>query len=510
MTRRTLVGLAATAGLGTALTGCRVQTTSDDGGAGGAAQSGKIKFPEPAVELPTEDVTYRAMMSGGIKQPYFEAVWKAFHDAHPNITMQLDATDWKRINEVVPLGVRNNTAPDMFQKPQNVPVQVMVNEGWVAPLDDIIPDFQEWKKNYPAGAFIPGVHVFNGKTYSWTFTSSRSQYGHLLFFDSALMSKAEVDPTAERLTWDTFRSTAKKITDQGDGNSYGLFIGGSGKLGSLTMELAQLAGLAGGEMDFSTGEYNFTKPLLRDAIDLMLAIKDDGSMFPGYISLTQNEVDARFPQGKAGMTFSGAWDIPNWERDAPDYEYGLAMPPMPNSEEFHHTGFTEGTAAPLYAYANSKYPEITGELLRYMGSVEGQVMLIILTKGIFSSEIEEANEKARGSDLVSGKAKKAGEIMADLRVISPLPQQANPDVAEVILAQKKVQPSFDDVMQGIFSGQVSDIDKALQDLQDRMDKSLDDAIAAAQKKGADVSRDDWVFSNWDPESDYTLDMYEGR
>lgn len=410
MTRRTLVGLAATAGLGTALAGCRVQTTSDDGGAGGAAESGKIKFPEPKAELPTEDVTYRAMMSGGIKQPYFEAVWKAFQDAHSNVTMQLDATDWKRINEVVPLGVRNNTAPDLFQKPQNVPVQVMVNEGWVAALDDVIPDFEEWKKNYPAGAFIPGEHVFGGKTYSWTFTSSRSQYGQLMFYDSALMSKAELDPTAERFTWDDFRAAAKKITDQGDGKNYGLFIAGTDKLGAFTMNLAELAGLKGGEMDFTTGEYNFTQPLLRDAIDLMMGIKDDGSMFPGYISLTQNDVDARFPQGKAGMTFSGAWDVADWERDAPDYEYGLAMPPTPNSKEMHHTVFTEGTAAPLYAYADSKYPEVTGELLRYMGSVEGQVMLIILTKGIFSSEIEEANEKAKRSDLVSGKAKQAGDI----------------------------------------------------------------------------------------------------
>src|SRR5699024_9381466 len=98
----------------------------------------------------------------------------------------------------------------------------------------------------------------------------------------------------------------------------------------------------------------------------------------------------------------------------------------------------------------------------------------------------------------------------DLRRISPMPQQANEDVAEVILAQKKVQPDFADVMQGVFSGQVGNIDKALQDLQDRMNKSLDDAIEAARKKGADVSRDDWVFPNWDPDTDYTLDMYESR
>jgi len=58
-------------------------------------------------------------------------------------------------------------------------------------------------------------------------------------------------------------------------------------------------------------------------------------------------------------------------------------------------------------------------------------------------------------------------------------------------------------VQGIYTGQLGDAKKAMQDLTDRSDKELDRAIKAAQAKGAKVSRDDYVFPNWDPTKDYT-------
>jgi multiple sugar transport system substrate-binding protein len=43
----------------------------------------------------------------------------------------------------------------------------------------------------------------------------------------------------------------------------------------------------------------------------------------------------------------------------------------------------------------------------------------------------------------------------------------------------------------------------MKDLQDRMDAALDAAIKTAQQRGAKVSRDDFVFADWDPAQDYT-------
>lgn len=65
-----------------------------------------------------------------------------------------------------------------------------------------------------------------------------------------------------------------------------------------------------------------------------------------------------------------------------------------------------------------------------------------------------------------------------------------------------VQPDFGQVVQGIFTGQLSDARAALTDLQSREDAELERAIEAARANGAQVTRDDWVFPNWDPTRDY--------
>jgi len=60
----------------------------------------------------------------------------------------------------------------------------------------------------------------------------------------------------------------------------------------------------------------------------------------------------------------------------------------------------------------------------------------------------------------------------------------------------------------LMSGQLTDVKKQFKDLADRANKELDRAIKAAQDKGAKVSRDDYVFKNWDPTKDYTEADYK--
>ena len=66
-----------------------------------------------------------------------------------------------------------------------------------------------------------------------------------------------------------------------------------------------------------------------------------------------------------------------------------------------------------------------------------------------------------------------------------------------------MHPNLGETVQGIYSGQLQDAKKALQALQINSDQELDRAIKAAQAKGAKVTRNDWVFPNWDPTKDYT-------
>lgn len=508
VSRRQLLGVAGTAAVTAALAGCSVVTSAPKSSST-STKSGKIPeivFPRSNVNLPKNPTTFSWMDSGGLKTLFEQPMFSAYEKVYPTVKISYDDTSWTVIDETVPVGVRNGSAPDVFQMPDDVPPQIAVNEGWVAPLDDVIPNFQQWKSRYPATAFIPGVHVFNGKTYGWTFTSSRSQYGELLVYDVEYLKRAGYDPSQARMTWNDFRQACKKVTKQGSGSYYGLMTAGP-DLGGLVLTLAELAGAIGGEMNWKTGLYNYTAPEMQAAVEMLLAVKSDGSIFPGFMSLNDQTSRARMPNRVAGMIFDGPWDIPAWQQSYPQYNFGIAETPTPHGKWAPYS-YQEGTAAPLWVFSGSKNKEIAGQLFSYMGGLTGQRDLVAYTEGIFLSEIASVNAAVKRDGLLKGRAKRAVEIMQGMMRMEPIVETRNPATAEVILEQKPVVPSMSDVVEGIFSGQITNIRSAFQSLQDRSEASLDAAIKVAKTKGAKVSRDDWKFSNWNPNVDYTEKYYK--
>jgi multiple sugar transport system substrate-binding protein len=79
----------------------------------------------------------------------------------------------------------------------------------------------------------------------------------------------------------------------------------------------------------------------------------------------------------------------------------------------------------------------------------------------------------------------------------------NADVFKVFEALQPVTPNLNDTLVGLFTGDLTNAKQAMTDLQDRMNAALDDAIKTAKQRGANVSRDDFVFADWDPTQDYT-------
>ena len=73
------------------------------------------------------------MDSGDLKAVFIGAVIDAFGEQFPEVTTKYDGSGWDQVNQVVPLGIRNGSAPDVFALPQNVPAETAINEGWVQP-----------------------------------------------------------------------------------------------------------------------------------------------------------------------------------------------------------------------------------------------------------------------------------------------------------------------------------------------------------------------------------------
>src|SRR5690606_31006406 len=158
--------------------------------------------------------------------------------------------------------------------------------------------------------------------------------------------------------------------------------------------------------------------------------------------------------------------------------------------------------------ADSPYKEIAGDMFSYIGSVEGQVAIMAATGGNLRAMIPEAVEIAQETVELDPYASTALALYDEQLRLGPMVTVRNPAATQVALEGRALQPNLGQVVQGLLTGQLSDPQAAMQDLQDRANAELERAVAGAQESGAEVSRDDFVFPNWDPTQDYTAEMYE--
>ena len=476
-----------------------------------AAQDSIINIVSSGADITSEPTTFRWVDSGDQKAVFWNAFFEKYMEAHDNVTIQYDALPWNEIAQVVPLGVRNGSAHDVFQRPLSVSLAQAVSEGWVAALDDIIPNFEEWKASFPGGVFVEGITGFNGKTYSFPATSNK-RYGTHLLYNVEFLEEAGVDPQAGPLSADDFVATAKKVTENGAGRYFGFIMGGNqvNRWGAIVREFARIAGaismnVGNFDLDMSTGEVPYTNPLYLDAIDVLLRLRDDGSVFPGTLSMNAPEARARMPQGAAGMILQGPWNIPIWLRENPDFNFNIAGQPLLDPPNFVPVSVGPGGSNEIqvYAEASDANKQIAGDIFHYLGTFEGQVAWATLVGAADPAIFAEAVAEADMQPL-----ERAALLMFNEQVrVGPSPIVRNPDTAAVNLELRPVTPNLAETVQGIYTDQIGDAAAALQDLSDRANAELDRAIAAAVEKGAMVSREDYIFPNWDPHQDYGEDFY---
>lgn len=457
--------------------------------------------------------TLRWIDSGDQKAVFFKTFFKSYAEAR-GITINYDPLPWNEIAKVVPLGVRNGTAHDVFALPSNSNPADAVAEGWVQPYDDFIPDIEAWKAGFPDGAFLPGLNVFDGKTYGLPFTSNKRAIAHLLF-NKQYMNDAGYDPdTIKPLTQSEFRDAASKITKNGKGRYFGFILGGNqvGRWSAVVRDMARLAGASAGadsvveqDIDFRTGEYAFDSDQYIAAVELLVAMKSDGSFFPGLMGINAPQARAYMPQGAAGMILQGPWNIPVWEQENPDFDFGLASTPVPDEGPVGNLTIGQGAAASntMWMFSGSKNGAIVGDLFHFLGTVEGQTQWAnIVGAGdppILPAAIENADMSARAKQILT--------MFNEQIRVGPNPVVGNAAIGSVVSAFQAPDVSFALTVQGLVGGQLKGVEKEMKALKVRYNDALDSAFDKARAGGADVSRDDLVFANWNPAKDFGAQDY---
>jgi multiple sugar transport system substrate-binding protein len=474
------------------------------GGSRGLTQGAAI--PASPIKLPAANGPLRWLDSGDQKSVFYKAFFKDYGAAR-GVTVVYDGLPWNEIATVLPLGIRNGTAPDAFNLPNTMSPAVAVSERWVQPLDDLIPNIAAWKAGFPAGAFAEGINVFGGKTYGLPYTSARLNSSLLLFGRDA-MKLTEFSPGPDKpLTWDQFRIAAKQITTSSKGQKFGLILGGNqaGRWSANLIALAHRAGAACGTSGFMTGVDYRTGDIVVDsaefvaAMELLMAIRDDGSMFPGVMSINAPQARAFIAQGAAGMILQGPWNVPIWEASAPSFDFGLAKTPAPAGKD----GKTIIDALPsaantMFINAAAKNPLFAADVFHYLGTLQGQIAWANVVgptdPAIFPQAAEQATLSQRSKDVM--------RIQAEQVRVGPIVFSRTAGFVQVDKLYKEPTPNLAQTAQGLYTGQLTRVKDSLKKLKDAMNVALDKAVAAAKAEGATVARADLVYADWNPDKDY--------
>ena len=463
------------------------------------------KIVVETVEVPAEPagpVTLKYWLPPTTEQAYRDQMVGEFMTLNANVTIEMDGADPANYNEATQLLFKGGDQPDIFWK-YNLSLPQMLDEDIVQPYPE---ELQEYLMSiYPAAMFLEGVNLWDGKLYGFWPVGAKSAT-RVLYCNKMLFDQAGVVPPT---TWTEFVEVAQALTDAGAGASYGVILGGKSPwdytalVGALAMSAGKMAA-ADGEascFDWTKAEMTIASDYMVDALKLCTGMMDDGTLFPGFSTISHTEARAGLPANWAGMFMGGWWDAGAYKTQFPEFEFMAAPIPVVDSGK---VGFNHGTPfiERVYISKNTTNLDAITQFLKYKF---GPAYQRGWARNGWFTALPEANEASNIADPI---VQNIFKISDDIRVL-PQPVARNAKQAQVNAERKAITPNFGEILGGVFSAQIApdDYQTEAQNYADLWKEELERAIDELAGGGLEVSLDDWIFPNWDPDEDYTTEMY---
>lgn len=435
-----------------------------------------------------------------------EEMIATFEQQNPNIKIKrtVNNTDNNNYANLLQLAIRGDSMPDMFQITSDPTLQQQVANGWLADLSQF-SGFNEFRQSYPNPEFnfAPGTNTIDGKTFSAPFTSPDNAMWIGLWVNTKVFKDAGlVDASGEAklpVTAEDFLTAARTITEQGGGQTYGYGFAAQSNVYHWPIWMAQLSGAPGGEngLDYRTGEYTLGKnPVYRQVVDLIGTLRDEDLILPESGSIEDEALRVLFAQNKFGMYLNGNWIANSFKDIDPNFtEYTITHVPLFGTTTPKSFFYSRPGGQAFGIAAKSPNAEAAWEWYRFMHSPEAGVIWVRGGNGL--SVHAEANKPEYFPNAALGRHAVLG---TELTRVGPFPALRNPEFGQVKITNPN--PGIQDVMQGLYTGQIADVDTALADLDRRWTEARAQAIADAQAAGAQVSVEDWVFPDWELTENY--------
>ncbi|MBO0706983.1 MAG: extracellular solute-binding protein [Candidatus Dormibacteraeota bacterium] len=431
--------------------------------------------------------------------PLERKTFAAWEKSHRKTTVDYTVYDPNHQGQALQVAYNSKQMPDVFTLAGiNVPPAQLHKDGWFAPLQFDHASLDR----LPKGTLINGVTGFDNKLYSLPLYSPR-QYSTLTWYNKELLHKAGHGSPPR--SWDEFRKAAKAVQKQGGGSVYGWIcdVGFTDRLQVHVEDLAQAAGAPGegnvgtnGAIDPRTGSYVYDSDPYVNAVEFLVSLQKDGVLFPGSQTLDARTARVRWGAGSACFFWDGSWNIGVVAQSMKTFADQVGVGSIP----------TPGGGAPVL------YGSVGGTFWLSGSShvqAEASNLLETLTKPQYFVGIAEGMDQppldlgAVHKAKVHPTYKQAIALFQSQVKLAPNPAARNPAVLDAVAAMPNVQPPLGAVVQGILSGQVTNVRQALRSFNDKVTAARETGLKNAAAAGSKVSVDDFIFHNWKPGQDYS-------
>jgi multiple sugar transport system substrate-binding protein len=477
-------------------TGIKSGPSSDSGGGKDSGGSKKVV----KLVLPT----------GGTADevPYYEGQAKKFNELNPDIDLQVQFIPSAQYGNTTTLMFASDDWPDIIRMNGSIPTKMTISyeKGWIRPLDEYVTE--DFKKRFPANFFSPGGRLYiDGKLYGIPFNDNRETTFRPLYVNMDILKKFGY--SAPPKTWSELREMGAKITKDGAGKVYGYSTTSSVNLDGINLFETNNgryldAHLTEGTFiyDTKTGKSAASNPQLVEAVKFLQSMNADKTFMPGFESVDLAKLYQQFATGNVAMFIGQNWVAPEIRKLNPQINMELAPMPVPDSGRKGYKAIY-GVSEPFYGITSkSKHPEAAWKAIEFFSTPEfheGWYNIVQLPTVFF--------DKYKFAKPDEGRDKVARQILegskTDLRV-APYPTQIDPNAEKLLAAiqANAPKPNLNELINLAVIGN-KDYESLAKDYDQKMEKIVDEQIAAMASSGIKISRNVLIApSDWDPTKDY--------
>jgi multiple sugar transport system substrate-binding protein len=481
MSRRSLLGGVAVAGVAALTSGCGLVGKGSSGGSKDTVRIAIVPDPVGASAF------YRAQFARFTKQTGIKV------DVIENPSAQ-------NLN-AVQLMFKQGNGPDIYRAQGGPALDTFNAQGWVADLTayatkDKVADRLGAANLDPRTS---GLHR-DGKLLSLPLVAGNWSSANLLFWNKSRLAEAGAHKPPTTIS--ELDQVVRAVSGKGKGKYYGFAY--TTELGTPAAEVSMLINQAApssiwnSSRDLRTGKVDYTDPGVVKSVDFYRKLQADGVIEPGWQTWQAARVFTEFAKGTTAMYLGSCFHLNEIKNLAPDFDYGVAAAPVPDTGRVGYAG-QPSSFSPIWSMSSkSKNPDAAWQLMNFLVSVEFQQAYFQTFRSFTAVESSWKNQSMSAQESeMAGVLDTTIKLAPDPSLVgSPATRQAmvdfasNPDYSFGNVVAQSV--SRNQPIQGLAAG-----------LQKRVEAFWTGEYAKLNGAGKKISDADFTFADWNLLKDWT-------